>query len=62
MASNTIKIIKSDDWEIIKYEDFERSGHHLDTEDIVDLLKYLGYEVKVEEISDEEVDGIYLEI
>lgn len=59
MASNTVKIIKSDDWEVIKYEDFERSGHHLDTEDIADLLKYLGYDIEIQELLEEEMEEMY---
>lgn len=60
MASNKIKIITSEsgDWEIARYEDFEASGHRLDIWDYKKLLEFLGYEVEVEEISDEEMEKI----
>ncbi len=60
MASNKIKIItnESGDWEIVRYEDFEESGHRLDIWDYKKLLEFLGYEVDVEEISDEEMERI----
>ena len=58
MASNNIKVTNCDsgDWEILQYEDFEASGHSLSTYDWVRLLKYLGYEVEEETISDEEME------
>ena len=43
---------------ILRYEDFERSGHRIELEDIEDLLKYLGYEVEYKEISDEEMEEL----
>lgn len=60
MASNKIKIItnESGDWEIARYEDFEALGHRLDIWDYKKLLEFLGYEVEVEEISDEEMEKI----
>ena len=60
MASNKIKIItnESGDWEIVRYEDFEASGHRLDIWDYRNLLEFLGYQVEVSEISDEEMEQI----
>lgn len=61
MASNIVKFTtnKSNDWEVLQYEDFQREGHHLDTEDWLDLIKYLGYEVTQEELTDEEMEERY---
>lgn len=58
MASNKISITtcESGDWTILQYEDFEASGHSISTSDWADLLIYLGYEIKAEEISDEEME------
>ena len=58
MASNKIQITtnESDDYTILHYEDFFREGHRIDNDDWVDLLKYLGYEVESEEISDEKME------
>ena len=41
MASNTVKFTtnESNDWEALQYEDFHREGHHLDTEDWLDLAQ-----------------------
>lgn len=60
MEDNKISIItcESGDWTILRYEDFERSGHRIELEDIEDLLKYLGYKVEYKEISDEEMEEL----
>ena len=60
MEDNKISIItcESGDWPILRYEDFERSGHRIELKDIEDLLKYLGYEVEYKEISDEEMEEL----
>lgn len=60
MEDNKISIItcESGDWTILRYEDFERSRHRIELEDIEDLLKYLGYEVEYKEISDEEMEEL----
>lgn len=60
MASNKIKFItnESGDWEIARYEDFEASGHRLTMWDYKELLEFLGYEVEVKEISDDEMERI----
>lgn len=60
MEDNKISIItcESGDWTILRYEDFEGSGHRIELEDIEDLLKYLGYEVEYKEISDEEMEEL----
>lgn len=39
MASNTIKIIKSDDLEVVKYEGYKIDGHRLYVEDFEEFLK-----------------------
>lgn len=58
MASNKIKVTtcESGDWSILQYEDFETSGHSLSNNDWIGLLRFLGYEVNEEEISDEEME------
>ena len=60
MESNKIKFItnESGDWEIVRFGDFEASGHRLNRWNYKDLLEFLGYEVEVEEISDEEMERI----
>ena len=60
MSSNKIKFVtnESGDWEIARYEDFEASGHRLDIWDYRNLLEFLGYQVEVNEISDEEMEQI----
>ena len=60
MASNTVKITtnESGDWEILQYEDFYTSGHKLDIYDLTELLKYLGYKVECNEITDEEMEEL----
>ena len=60
MPRPRVKIIsnESGDWEIARYEDFEVSGHRLTMRNYKELLEFLGYEVEVEEISDEEMERI----
>ena len=55
MANNKIQIAtnESDDYIVLHYEDFFRKGYRIDYDDWIDLLKYLGYEVEYNEISDE---------
>lgn len=59
MASNKIKITTSDDWEVIQYEDFKVDGHRLYTGDFAELLRYLGYNVEEQEVTDEEMEEMY---
>lgn len=59
IASNTIKIIKSDDWEFVGYEGYKIDGHRLYVEDFEKLLRYLGYDIDVQEVSDEEMEEMY---
>lgn len=55
----TIITNKSSDWSILQYGDeFETSGHSLSNWDWLMLLRQLGYEVEVIEISDEEMEHI----
>lgn len=63
MASNKIKftINESRDYAILQYEDFFREGHVIDSCDWMDLVEYLGYEIKNKEISDEEMEKINYE-
>jgi len=58
MASNTVSVTtcESGDWQILQYEDYEASGHSLSTNDWISLVRYLGYEVEEEEISDEDME------
>lgn len=57
---NIIRIItnESGDWSILKNDEFEISGHNLGVDEFKELLKYLGYEVDIKEISDEEMEKI----
>lgn len=47
---------ESDGYTVLRYEDFIREGHRIDYDDWMDLLKYLGYEIEHEEISDKEME------
>lgn len=60
MASNKIKFItnESGDWEIVRYEGFEMSDHRLSMLDYKKLLEFIGYEVEMKKISDEEMEKI----
>ena len=55
-----MKIIsnESGDWEILRCDEFEASGHRLCNYDYKELLEYLGYDCDIEEISDEEMEEI----
>ena len=55
MASNKIKITRceSGDWEILEYEGYWDSNHHVD---YIDFLRHLGYEVEEIEVADEEME------
>lgn len=59
MASNTVSFTtcESGDWSILQYEDFEASGHSISEHEWLNLLRYLGYEVNEETISDEEMEA-----
>ena len=60
MAKSRVKIIsnESGDWEILRCDEFEASGHSLGKHDYKELLEYLGYDVDIEEIPDEEMEEI----
>lgn len=60
MTRPRVKIIsnESGDWEILKCDEFEASGHRLSRYDYKELLEYLGYDCDIEEISDEEMEEI----
>lgn len=60
MSRPRVKIIsnESGDWEILQCDEFEASGHSLSKYDYKELLEYLGYDVDIEEISDEEMEEI----
>lgn len=55
MTSNKIKITRceSGDWEILEYDGYRDSNHHID---YVDFLRHLGYEVEEVEVTDEEME------
>lgn len=55
MANNKIKITRceSGDWEILEYNGYRDSNHHID---YVDFLRHLGYEVEEVEVTDEEME------
>ena len=44
--------------QILRCDEFEASGHRLSNYDYKELLEYLGYDVDIEEISDEEMEEI----
>lgn len=48
----------SDDWSILKVDGFTRSNHSLGVREFVDLLNYLGYDVKFEVITDEMMEEL----
>lgn len=58
MARPRVQIIsnESGDWEILRCDEFEVSGHSLGKYDYKELLEYLGYDCDIEEISDEEME------
>ena len=58
MAMPRVQIISngSGDWEILRCDEFEASGHSLGKYDYKELLEYLGYDCDIEEISDEEME------
>ena len=60
MSRPRIKIIlnESCDWEILRCDEFEASGHRLSSYDYKELLEYLGYDCDIEEIYDEEMEKI----
>ena len=60
MSRPRVKIIsnESGDWEILRCDEFEASGHRLSNYDYKELLEYLGYDCDIEEISDEEMEKI----
>ena len=60
MSRPRVKIIsnESGDWEILRCDEFEASGHRLSSYDYKELLEYLGYDCDIEEISDEEMEEI----
>ena len=60
MLRPRVKIIsnESGDWEILRCDEFEAFGHRLSSYDYKELLEYLGYDVDIEEISDEEMEQI----
>ena len=61
MTSNKIKITRceSGDWEILEYDGYRDSNHHID---YIDFLKHLGYEVEEVEVTDEEMEKNVLDI
>ena len=60
MSRPRVKIIsnESGDWEILRCDEFEVSGHRLCNYDYKELLEHLGYDCDIEEISDEEMEEI----
>lgn len=57
---NIIRIItnESGDWSILRNDEFEISGHSLGVSEFKELLEYLGYEVDIKEISDDEMENM----
>lgn len=64
MSKPCIKLTtnESGDWKILEADiggDFCRDGHSISHYDWIDLLNYLGYEVEMKTISDEEMENRY---
>lgn len=62
MVRPTIELItcQSGDWEVLRIngeDDFEQEGHSISNTDWIRLLNYLGYEVKIRCISDEDMEN-----
>lgn len=59
-SKGKIKIItnESDDWKILQHDNFETSGHSLGILEFKELLEHLGYDVEMEEITDEEMENM----
>ena len=57
MTSNKIKITRceSGGWEILEYDGYRDSNHHID---YVDFLRHLGYEVEEVEVTDEVMEDM----
>ena len=49
MSRSRVKIIsnESGDWEILRCDEFESSGHRLSSYDYKELLEYLGYDCDI---------------
>ncbi len=60
MSRPRINIITNElgDWEILRCDEFEIYGHSLDKYAFKKLLEYLGYDVDLNEISDEKMEEI----
>lgn len=61
MSKPYIKLTTCDggDWEILEVnlgEDFHASGHRLSSDDWIELLSLLGFEVETECVTDEEME------
>lgn len=56
----TIKIITnvSGDWLILTAGDFKCSNHFIGMQEFTDLLRYLGYDIIYQLISDEEMERL----
>lgn len=53
-------VCESGDWKVLRVnlgEDFEFQGHSIPNHEWIRLLKLLGYEVEVREISDEDMEN-----
>ena len=62
MTKPLIELIScaSGEWEILRMnlgEDYESQGHSMSNREWIYLLKLLGYEVEVREISDEDMEN-----
>lgn len=61
MSRPRVQIIsnESGDYETLRCDEFETSGHSLSKYDYQELLEYLGYDCDIEDISDEEMEEIW---
>lgn len=60
MTGNKIKLTinESGDYAILECGDFKREGYCITGWNWMDLLKHLGYETEIKEISDEEMENM----
>lgn len=56
MSKIKLLTCESGDWQVLKCNEFKVSNHSITYFDWINLLKYLGYEVDVVELSDDEME------
>ena len=55
IPNKKIRITRSEsgNWEVLEYDGYRDSNHHID---YIDFLRHLGYEVEEVEVTDEEIE------